>query len=59
MTLTTAFLAAALVVPSMPPPRFLFVPSWNAAKIVRRGQVDPNPRIGCSVNNGTFLMRFR
>ena len=55
MTLTTTFLAAALVVPSMPPPRFLFAPSWNAAKIVRRGQVDPNPRIGCSVNNGPFF----
>ena len=25
------------------PPPFLFDPTWNAAKIIRRGQSDPNP----------------
>ncbi len=33
------------------PPQFLFDPTWNAAKIVRRGQSDPNLRVECSVDN--------
>ena len=41
------------------PPPFLFDSSWNAAKIVLRGQIDPNPRIVCSVNNQPFLIRLR
>ena len=41
------------------PPSFLFDPSWDAAKVVRRGQTDPNPRIVCSVNNQPFLIRLR
>jgi len=34
MTLATTLLAAALVVPSIPP-SFLLDPKWNAAKIIR------------------------
>ena len=41
------------------PPSFLFDPTWNAAKIVRHGQDDPNPHIVCSVNNEPFLIRLR
>ena len=41
------------------PPSFLFDPAWNAAKIIRRGQSDPNPSIVCSINNEPFLMRLR
>ena len=41
------------------PPPFLFDPTWNAAKIVRHGQDDPNPHIVCSVNNEPFLIRLR
>ena len=58
MPLATTFLAAALVVPSMPPP-FLFDPTWNAAKIIRRGQTDPNPRVECSVDNIPLFIRIR
>jgi len=38
----------------MPPP-FLFNPRWNAAKIIRRGQSDPNPRVKCSVDDNIPL----
>ena len=41
------------------PPPFLFDPSWNAAKVARRGQSDPNPGVVCSVNNEPFLIRIR
>ena len=41
------------------PPPFLFDPSWNAAKVARRGQSDQNPGIVCSVNNEPFLIRLR
>ncbi len=41
------------------PPTFLFDSSWNAVKVVRRGQDDPNPQIVCSVNNEPFLIRLR
>ena len=41
------------------PTHFLFDPTWNAAKVVRRGRVDPNPCIVCSVNNQPFLIRLR
>ena len=58
MTVTTAFLAAALVVSTMPPP-FLFDPTWNAAKIIRRGQSDPNLRVECSVDNNPLVIRLR
>jgi len=40
------------------PPQFLFDPRWNAAKIIRRGQSDPNPRARCSVDD-TLFIRFR
>ena len=58
MTLATTFLAATLVVPSMPPP-FLFDPTWNAAKIIRRGQSNPNLRVECSVDNIPLFIRIR
>ena len=41
------------------PPPFLFDPTWNAAKIVRRGQADPHPHIVCSVNNEPIVMYIR
>ena len=58
MTFATTFLAAALVVSTMPPP-FLFDPTWNAAKIIRRGQSDPNLRVECSVDNEPLVMYIR
>ena len=41
------------------PPRFLFDPTWNAAKIIRRGQSDPNVRVECSVDNIPLFIRIR
>ena len=41
------------------PPSFLFDPAWNAAKIIRRGQTDPNLHVECSVNNMPFFIRIR
>ena len=58
MTFATTFLAAALVVSTMPPPS-LFDPTWNAAKIIRRGQSDPNLRVECSVDNEPLVMYIR
>ena len=40
-------------------PLFLFVPTWNAAKIIRRGQSDPNLRVECSVDNEPLVMYIR
>lgn len=41
------------------PPPFLFDPTWNAAKIIRRGQSDPNLRVECSVDNEPLVMYIR
>ena len=41
------------------PPPFLFDPTWNAAKIIRRGQADPNLRVECSVDNIPLFIRIR
>ena len=41
------------------PPPFLFDPTWNAAKIIRRGQSDPNLRVECSVDNIPLFIRIR
>ena len=41
------------------PPPFLFDPTWNVAKVVRRGQADPHPHIVCSVNNEPIVMYIR
>ena len=41
------------------PPPFLFDPTWNAAKIVRRGQSYPNLRVECSVDNIPLFIRIR
>ena len=41
------------------PPPFLFDPTWNAAKIIRRGQSDPNLRVECSVDNIPLVIRLR
>ena len=41
------------------PPQFLFDPTWNAAKIIRRGQSDPNLRVECSVDNEPLVMYIR
>ncbi len=41
------------------PPPFLFEPTWNAAKIIRRGQSDPNPHVECSVDNIPLFIRIR
>ena len=41
------------------PPPFLFDPTWNAAKIVRRGQSDPNLQASCSVDNIPLVIRLR
>ena len=41
------------------PPPFLFDPTWNVAKVVRRGQADPHPYIVCSVNNEPIVMYIR
>ena len=41
------------------PPSFLFDPTWNAAKIIRRGQTDPNLHVECSVDNVPLFIRIR
>ena len=41
------------------PPPFVFDPTWNAAKIIRRGQVDPDLRVECSVDNIPLFIRIR
>ena len=41
------------------PPPFFFDPTWNAAKIIRRGQSDPNLRVECSVDNIPLFIRIR
>ncbi len=41
------------------PPSFLFDPTWNTAKIIRRGQSDPNPHVACSVDNEPLVMYIR
>ena len=41
------------------PPAFLFNPAWNAAKVVRRGQPEPNLRITCSVDNDPIILLVR
>ena len=41
------------------PPPFLFDPTWNAAKIIRRGQSDPNLRVECTVDNNPLFIRVR
>ena len=41
------------------PPPFLFDPKWNAAKIIRRGQSDPNLLVECTVDNNPLFIRVR
>ena len=41
------------------PPTFLFDSTWNAAKIIRRGQSDPNLHVECSVDNIPLFIRIR
>ena len=41
------------------PPAFLFNPAWNAAKIVRRGQVEPNLCVICSLDNDPLVLYIR
>ena len=41
------------------PPPFLFDPTWNAAKIIQRGQSDPNLQVVCSVDNIPLVIRLR
>ena len=41
------------------PPSFLFDPMWNAAKVIQRGQSDPNLRVECSVDNIPLFIRMR
>ena len=41
------------------PPPFLFDPKWNAAKIIRRGQSDPNLQVECSVDTIPLFIRIR
>ena len=41
------------------PPPFLFDPTWNAAKIIRRGLSDPNLRVECSVDIEPLVMYIR
>ena len=41
------------------PPPFLFDPTWNAAKIIRRGQSDPNLQVECSVDTIPLFIRIR
>ena len=40
-------------------PPFLFDPTWNAAKVIRRGQSDPNLQVACSVDNIPLVIRLR
>ncbi len=41
------------------PPPFLFDPTWNAAKIIQRGQSNPNLQVVCSVDNIPLVIRLR
>ena len=41
------------------PPRFLFDPGWNAAKIIRRGLPDPNLHIACSIDCDPIVLFIR
>ena len=41
------------------PPTFLFDPTWNAAKVIRRGLSDPNLQVVCSVDNIPLVIRLR
>ena len=41
------------------PPPFLFDPTWDAAKVIRRGQLDPNLRVECSVDNIPLFIYIR
>ena len=41
------------------PPPFLFDSTWNAAKIIQRGQSDPNLQVVCSVDNIPLVIRLR
>ena len=41
------------------PPPFLFDPTWNAAKVIRRGQSDPNLSVECSVDDIPLVIRLR
>ena len=41
------------------PPPFLFDPTWNAAKIIRRGQSNPNLHVECTVDNEPLVMYIR
>ena len=41
------------------PPPFLFDSTWNAAKIISRGQVNPYLRIVCSVDNEPLAIYIR
>ena len=41
------------------PPPFLFDSTWNAAKVIRRGQSDPNLHVECSVDNIPLFIRIR
>ena len=38
---------------------FLFDSTWNAAKIIQRGQSDPNLQVVCSVDNIPLVIRLR
>ena len=41
------------------PPQFLFDSTWNAAKIIQRGQSDSNLQVVCSVDNIPLVIRLR
>ena len=41
------------------PQPFLFDPTWNAAKVIRRGQSNPNLQVVCSVDNIPLVIRLR
>ena len=41
------------------PQQFLFDPTWNAAKVIRRGQSGPNLQVACSVDNIPLVIRLR
>lgn len=41
------------------PPPFLFDLTWNAAKIIRRGQSVPNLLVECTVDNNPLFIRVR
>ena len=41
------------------PSTFLFDPTWNAAKVIQRGQLEPNLQVVCSVDNIPLVIRLR